>query len=136
MKKKFGAPVRRSYYGENVVDDIVVADDADDVDDIVVADDVDYVVDDEMGLEFGKMPDLIQIMGNYYGKLSKKDMKKIKNKKVVKFGKMPNLVQSMGNFSPSLISGYQEYLGATDSQRATHLSKIPKDLRSNFYSNV
>lgn len=48
----------------------------------------------------------------------------------------PNLTQIMGNYNPSLITGYQEYLGATDTQRAAHLSNIPQNLRTNFYSNI
>lgn len=53
-----------------------------------------------------------------------------------RFGRMPNLGQMMGNYRPSQISGYQEYLGMTDPQRLTHTSKIPKGLRANFYAEI
>lgn len=53
-----------------------------------------------------------------------------------KGGQFPGLNRIMGNYSPAEMNTFQQYTGMGDSQRKTHLSKVPKNIRMNYYSDI
>jgi hypothetical protein len=71
-------------------------------------------------------------------KKSKKSYKKMSKKgsRKNRFGKISSLSKIMGNNAQMDMSLMQAYVGNSPSQQEMHLTGVPINLRTNFYTNV
>jgi hypothetical protein len=70
-----------------------------------------------------------------FGKKHFARLKKVSKRKRSGFGKISNLSSFMGNNSGNAMSTFQQYTGLPPGQMESHLSKVPMNLRSNFYTS-
>ncbi len=68
---------------------------------------------------------------------SKRGSKRRNHKKSkMSFGKIGSSLSFMGNNPGNSMSTFQQYTGMSPGQMSTHMTNVPTNLRSNFYTDV